>query len=95
MRRRDAVAARLAHALTALFGAARFASGAIGAVYVCGGLPELRSMTVPLLERLDVEVEPLDSMFGIDPAAPPEPVEEFREGSASLRMAWAVVATGR
>jgi hypothetical protein len=44
------------------------------------------------MERLDVEVEPLDSMFGIDAARVPHPAEEFRERAAELRLAWAVAA---
>jgi hypothetical protein len=55
-------------------------------------MPELRSMTVPLTEQLDVEVEPLDSLFGVDAAKLPTPVEEFRERGAELRLAWAVAA---
>ena len=32
-------------------------------VRICGGLPELRSMAIRLMEQLDVEVETLDSLF--------------------------------
>ena len=46
-------------------------------------------MTVSLMERLDVEVETLDSLFGIDAARLPEPADEFRERGAELRLAWA------
>ena len=44
------------------------------------------------MERLDVEVEPLDSLFGIDAAQLPEPADEFRERGAELRLAWAAAA---
>ena len=44
------------------------------------------------MERLDVEVEPLDSLFGIDAARLPEPADEFRERGAELRLAWAAAA---
>ena len=64
----------------------------IGQLCICGGLPELRSMTAPLMERFDVEVEPLDSLFGIDAGRLPQPVEEFRERGAELRLAWAVAS---
>jgi hypothetical protein len=72
----------------------------LGQVCVCGGHPELRSMSVMLLERhrrrgdllLDVEVEPLDSLFGIDAARLPEPADEFRERGAEVRLAWAAAA---
>ena len=46
-------------------------------------------MTVPLMERLDVEVETLDSLFGIDAEHLPEPADEFRERTVELRVAWA------
>jgi hypothetical protein len=64
----------------------------IGQVCVCGAVPELRSMTLPLMEALDVEVEPLDSLFCIDAAALPDPAEGFRERSGELRLAWAAAA---
>jgi hypothetical protein len=49
-------------------------------------------MTVALMERLDVEVEPLDSLFAINAERLPELGHEFRDYSAELRMAWAVAA---
>src|SRR5262249_13311565 len=64
----------------------------VGQVCICGGLQELRSTTAPLMEQLDVEVEPLDSLLGIDAAQLPEPADEFRERVAELRVAWAVAA---
>jgi hypothetical protein len=91
-RRRDEIAARLVDAIGEFVAAAGGSLANIGQVCVCGGLPELRSMTAPLTERLDVEVEPLDSLFGIDAARLPQPVNEFLERSADLRMAWAVAA---
>ena len=90
--RRDDLAGRLIDEL------ARFAAGVKGAnspltqVVICGGLPELRTMTVALMERLDVEVETLDSLFGIDAERLPEPSDEFRERVSELRLAWAVAA---
>ena len=75
------------------FGAATGgAPGDIKHVCVCGGHPELRSMTAPLMEQLDIEFEPLDSLFGIDAARLPEPADEFRERGAELRLAWAAAA---
>ena len=64
----------------------------IGQVCVCGGLADLRSMSAALMERLDVEVEPLDSLFGIDAARLPAPADEFRERGAELRLAWVAAA---
>jgi len=90
--RRDDLANRLIDEL------ARFAAGVKGAnsplteVVICGGLPELRTMTVTLMEQLDVEVETLDSLFGIDAERLPEPADEFRERASELRLAWAAAA---
>ena len=91
-RKREDTAARLVEAIREFVAATGGAPGDISQVYVCGGHPELRSMTAPLMEQLDVEVEPLDSLLGIDAARLPEPAEEFRERSAELRVAWAAAA---
>jgi hypothetical protein len=89
-RRREDIAARLAEAIGEFVAAIGGATGDIGQVCICGGLPDLRSMSASLMARLDVEVEPLDSLFGIDTARLPEPADEFRERGAELRLAWAV-----
>ncbi len=90
IRRREDITARLADELAELFSSVKGSGGGIVTqVCVCGALDELRSMTAPLMERLDVEVEPLDSLFGIDATRLPEPADEFRERGAGLRMAWA------
>jgi hypothetical protein len=86
------LAARLADELAALFGAA---GAPVRQVCICGGLADLRSTTMPLMERLDVEVETLDSLFAIDAAHLPEPADEFRERASALRLAWAVAADRR
>jgi hypothetical protein len=92
-RRREEMATRLVAELAELFASVSGSgAGSVSQVCVCGGLAELRSMTAPLMERLDVEVEPLDSLFGIDTARLPAPADEFRERSAGLRLAWAAVA---
>jgi len=91
-RSREDIEARLADAIGDFVAAIGGSPGDIGQVCVCGGLPGLRSMSAALMERLDVEVEPLDSLFGIDVARLPEPADEFRERGAELRLAWAVAA---
>ena len=91
-RRRDDIAARLAGGVIEFVAAVGGGQRDIGQVCICGGLPELRNMTLPLMERLDVEVEPLDSMFGVDAAHVPEPADEFRERIVELRLAWAAAA---
>jgi hypothetical protein len=37
-----------------------------GGIVTCGDLPELRSLTMPLIEELDIEVETLDTVEGLD-----------------------------
>src|SRR5439155_58597 len=91
-RERDDITTRLAGAIRESVASIGGSSGDIGQVCICGGLPELRSMTAPLMERLDVEVEPLDSLFGINAVLLPEPADEFRERVAELRLAWAAAA---
>jgi len=35
-------------------------------IVTCGNLPDLRSLTMPLIEELDIEVETLDTLEGVD-----------------------------
>jgi hypothetical protein len=91
-RQRDDITKRLGDAIAEFITGIGGSATDIGQLCVCGGLPELRSMTAPLMERFDVEVEPLDSLFGIDADQLPEPVDEFRERGAELRLAWAVAS---
>ena len=65
---------------------------AVGQVITCGDLPELRSFTMLLIEELDIEVETLDSLAGIDVRHLPEPPDAFRDQVASLRLAWIAAA---
>ena len=92
----DKVAGRLASELrrSFLFFKQTF-KAEVADVITCGDLPGLRSMTAPLIMTLDLEVETLDSMEGIDVTALPEPVQTFRDEVASLRLAWAVAADVR
>ena len=92
VRPRDEAANRLAEALTAFFSDCGVRPREVSQVCVCGGMPELRNMTLPLMAQLDVEVEPLDSLFGVDTNRLPEPADDFRERVADLRLAWAVAA---
>jgi len=92
VRAREEIARRLGDAIAEFVASVGGEPRDIGQVCVAGGMPELRSMTAPLMERLDVEVEPLDSLFGVDVARLPEPADEFRERGAELRLAWAAAA---
>jgi hypothetical protein len=90
-RRREDIAARLGDDLADFFAVYEDA-GRVGQLCICGGLPELRSTTLPLMERFDVEVETLDSLFRIDARSLPEPADVFRERAPELRLAWAAAA---
>jgi len=50
----------------------------------CGDLPELRSLTMPLIEELDLEVETLDSTDGLRAAR--DGMEGFVESASALRL---------
>ena len=88
-------AARRADAVMGFVAEGGAAEKSVTQVSICGGLPNLRTMTVSLMERLDVEVEALDSLFGIDAERLPGGGNEFRERVAELRLAWAAAAGGR
>ena len=90
--RRDDLAARLIDGLARLMPAAGEGHGTLTQMAICGGLPELRTMTITLMERLDVEVETLDSLFGIDSDHLPEQADDFRDQVSEIRLAWAAAA---
>lgn len=62
----------------------------VEAVVTCGDLPELRSLTMPLIEELDLEVETLDSTDGLH-AARKATFDRFAELAPALRLAVAAV----
>ena len=64
----------------------------VDGVVTCGDLPELRSLTMPLIEELDVEVETLDSTDGLR-AAGKVTAERLRESASAIRLACAAVLT--
>ena len=57
-------------------------------VITCGDLPELRSLTMPLIEELDLEVETLDSTEGLR-AVGKARLERFAESAPAIRLACA------
>jgi hypothetical protein len=63
----------------------------VDAIVTCGGLPDLRSLTMPLIEELDMEVETLDSFDGLD-LVDPTMAQEIGERAPALRLACAVAA---
>lgn len=61
----------------------------VSQVLLCGEMPEIRSLTAPLIERLNIEVETLDTLEGIDTRALPD---RFAEHAATFRLACSIAA---
>lgn len=59
----------------------------VSQILLCGDMPEIRSLTAPLIERLNVEVETLDTLEGIDTRALPD---RFAEQAATFRLACSI-----
>src|SRR5260221_7178814 len=57
----------------------------VDAVITCGNLPDLRSLTMPLIEELDVEVETLDTLEGL--VVKPQLAETLSESASAIRLA--------
>jgi hypothetical protein len=91
-RSRDDVATRLANDVFVFLEDCGLDPENLRHVCVTGGVPEIRSMAMSLMEQLDVEVEALDSLFGIDAAQLPGDAETFRDRAPALRLAWAAAA---
>jgi Tfp pilus assembly PilM family ATPase/Tfp pilus assembly protein PilN len=89
----DAVAERLVSELrrSVLFFKQTFRA-AVEHVVLCGDMPDLRALTLPVGTGLGLSVETLDSLAGLDAAAVPAPADEFRASVAALRLAIAAGA---
>lgn len=61
----------------------------VSQVVLCGEMPEIRSLTGPLIDRLNVEVETLDTLDGLDPETLPV---GFADRVSSFRLASAIAA---
>jgi len=66
---------------------ARKAGTPVDAVVTCGNLADLRALTMPLIEELDVEVETLDSLEGLVVKAPA--VDRVEDVAPAIRLACA------
>jgi hypothetical protein len=64
----------------------------IHSIVTCGDLPDLRSLTMPLIEELDLEVETLDSTAGLQ-LARNAGVSGFAESAPAIRLATAATLT--
>lgn len=61
-------------------------------VVLCGAMPNLRALTSSISSALNVPVETLDSLSGIDAEAVPEPADTFRATVAALWPAIAIAS---
>jgi hypothetical protein len=89
---RYSLVAHLAPELRHGFDVIRAEHGAtVDAIITCGDLPDLRSLTMPLIEELDMEVETLDSLDGLQIVAPAR-AEDLADKAPALRLAAAAAA---
>jgi outer membrane biosynthesis protein TonB len=86
---RYSLVAFLAPEIRRAMNAARDKGTIVDAIVTCGNLPEIRSLTMPLIEELDIEVESLDSLEGL--VVKPDATDRLADVAASLRMACAGV----
>ena len=63
----------------------------VDGIVTCGDLPDLRSLTMPLIEELDTEVETLDSLEGLEIVGAAS-AEELGERAPAIRLACAAAA---
>jgi hypothetical protein len=64
----------------------------VNAIMTCGDLPDLRSLTMPLIEELDIEVETLDTLEWMDRQQGPE--DEDPAASAPALCLAAIAGAG-
>jgi hypothetical protein len=88
---RYSLVAYLAPEVRRAMAAVREKGGRVDAVVTCGTLPDLRSLTMPMIEELDVEVETLDSLDGL--SVKPDIRERLLEVAPSIRIACAGAMT--
>jgi hypothetical protein len=87
---RESIASRLALELRRSFlYVKQFWEPDVSQVVLCGEMPEIRSLTGPLIDRLNVEVETLDTLDGIDPETVPA---GFADRVSPFRLASAIAA---
>jgi hypothetical protein len=65
----------------------------VDAVVTCGDLPDLRSLTMPLIDELDIEVETLDALDGLE--VPSALAERIGDRAPAVRLASAAGAGRR
>jgi hypothetical protein len=91
MLQRYSLVASLAPELGRALAIARDKGGRVDTIITCGNLPDLRSLTMPLIEELDLEVETLDSLDGL--TVDPDARDRLTELAPAIRIACAGAAT--
>jgi hypothetical protein len=61
----------------------------VSQVLLSGDMPDIRSLTAPLIELLNIEVETLDTLAGIDASSLPD---GFADQAATFRLATSIAA---
>ena len=84
---RYSLVAFLAPEVRRAIAAAQQKDATIDGIVTCGNLPDLRSLTMPLIEELDIEVETLDSLEGLQ--MKPELADRLSEVAPAIRLACA------
>ena len=88
---RYSLVASLAPEVKRAMAAARQHGTPVDAIVTCGNLPDLRSLTMPLIEELDVEVETLDSLDGL--VVKSDAADRLTDLAPAIRLACAGAAT--
>lgn len=89
LRRREDIAARFGDELAEFLATVGGSLRSLRHVTMCGAVPDLRSIAAALTERFDVEVEPLDSLFGVDAPSGSEAESALTEHCAAMWLPWA------
>ena len=84
---RYSLVAFLAPEVRRALAAARQKGSTVDGIVTCGNLPDLRALTMPLIEELDMEVETLDSLEGLVVA--PEAADHLADTAPAIRLACA------
>src|SRR3954470_12188109 len=84
---RYSLVAHLAPEVRRALAAAKQKGTTVDGIVTCGNLPDLRALTMPLIEELDIEVETLDSLEGLQ--VKPELADKIGDAAPAIRLACA------
>jgi hypothetical protein len=84
---RYSLVAHLAPEVRRAIASAKQKGTTVDGIVTCGNLPDLRALTMPLIEELDIEVETLDSLEGL--VMKPDLADRLAEVAPAIRLACA------